>query len=427
MDNIPAVSISSIKDGREILRYAIENDILNLDDVCQEMMKKENINYLKMHNHKIWFDEKANQWMTYIDEPSSKRGFVLKRRKEKAYLEKMIIEHYRAIEENPRISDVFHEWLTLKFKYGEISAQTKTRYENDFRRFFPKDNEICMKYMSEITDIDLEMFIKGNIKKHKLTKKTYNGLKILIRGIFRHARKKKLTDIVISVFFDELELSKNIFTVQEKKSDEEEVYGEEEIPLIKDYLLQKDTLRYLGVLLVFVTGMRVGELSALKPEDVQLTEKSGLIHVCRTEVHYSVTDESGKRKNVIKVQDFAKSEAGNRYIILNSFAIQILKRIQELNPSPKEFLFEENGERIKIRGFSGALRRTCKSLDIPFRPMHKIRKTYGTTLLENQVSEALVAYQMGHSDISTTKKYYYRNNKTNEHKAEEIERALSAI
>ena len=173
--------------------------------------------------------------------------------------------------------------------------------------------------------------------------------------------------------------------------------------------------------------MRVGELSALKPEDIQLKEKGGLIHVCRTEVHYSVTDESGKRKNVIKVQDFAKSEAGNRHIILNSFAIQIIKRIQELNPSPKEFLFEENGKRIKIRGFSGALRRTCKSLDIPFRPMHKIRKTYGTTLLKNQVSEALVAYQMGHSDISTTKKYYYRNNKTNEHKAEEIERALSAI
>lgn len=45
MDNIPAVSISSIKDGKEILRYAIENDILNLDDVCQEIMKKENINY----------------------------------------------------------------------------------------------------------------------------------------------------------------------------------------------------------------------------------------------------------------------------------------------------------------------------------------------------------------------------------------------
>lgn len=409
------------------MKYAVENGILNPDDVRREIMKKENEKYLEMHNHKIWFDEKANQWMTYIDEPSAKRGFVLKRRKEKAYLEKLIIEHYRAIEEKPRIADIFHDWLTLKFKYGEISEQTRTRYENDFRRFFPDDNEICMKYIADITDIDLEMFIKGNIKKHKLTKKTYNGLKILIKGIFRHARKKKLTEIVISVFFDELDLSKNIFAVQEKKNDEEEVYSEEEIPLIKDFLLQKDTLRYLGVLLVFVTGMRVGELSALKPEDIQLKEKGGSIHVCRTEVHYSVTDEYGKRKNVVKVQHFAKSEAGNRHIILNSFAIQIIRRIKELNPAPKEFLFEENGQRIKIRGFSGALRRTCKSLDIPFRPMHKIRKTYGTTLLDNQVSETLVAYQMGHSDISTTKKYYYRNNKTNEHKAEEIERALSAI
>ena len=90
------------------------------------------------------------------------------------------------------ISDIFHDWLTLKFKYGEISEQTRTRYENDFRRFFPDDNEICMKYIADITEIDLEMFIKGNIKKHKLTKKTYNGLKILIKGIFPACSKEKI-------------------------------------------------------------------------------------------------------------------------------------------------------------------------------------------------------------------------------------------
>ena len=112
------------------MKYAVENGILNPDDVRREIMKKENEKYLEMHNHKIWFDEKANQWMTYIDEPSAKRGFVLKRRKEKAYLEKLIIEHYRAIEEKPRIADIFHDWLTLKFKYGEISEQTRTRYDD---------------------------------------------------------------------------------------------------------------------------------------------------------------------------------------------------------------------------------------------------------------------------------------------------------
>lgn len=232
---------------------------------------------------------------------------------------------------------------------------------------------------------------------------------------------------MISIFFDELELSKNIFTATEKKSDDEEVYNEEEIPLVKDYLLKKDSIRYLGVLLVFVTGMRVGELAALKPEDIQLNRKGSFIHVRRTEVHYSEINAQGQRKNVVAIQNFTKTDAGNRHIILNNFAVQILQRIQELNSAPNEFLFEENGKRIKIKGFSEALKRTCKKLDIPFRPMHKIRKTYGTTLLDNQVAETLVANQMGHSDVITTKKYYYRNNKTTEHKQAEIERALSAI
>ena len=168
-----------------ILQYAVENDILNLDDVRRKIMRQENENYLKMHekHHKIWFDEKANQWMTYIDDPSTKRGIALKRRKEKADLDNLIIEHYRAIEEIPKVSNVFYEWINLKFEYGEISPQSKTRYENDFARFFSDDNLICNKNFSEITALDLEMFIKGNIKKHHLTKKTYGGLKILIRGI----------------------------------------------------------------------------------------------------------------------------------------------------------------------------------------------------------------------------------------------------
>lgn len=160
-----------------ILQYAVENDILNLDDVRRKIMKKENENYLKMHeeHHKIWFDEKANQWMTYIDDPSTKRGIALKRRKEKADLDNLIIEHYRAIEEIPKVSNVFYEWINLKFEYGEISPQSKTRYENDFARFFSDDNLICSKNFSEITALDLETFIKGNIKKHRLTKKLMVG------------------------------------------------------------------------------------------------------------------------------------------------------------------------------------------------------------------------------------------------------------
>lgn len=37
-----------------------------------------------------------------------------------------------------------------------------------------------------------------------------------------------------------------------------------------------------------------------------IKEKSGSIHVCRTEIHYSEEDEQGNRKNVVKVQNSQK-------------------------------------------------------------------------------------------------------------------------
>lgn len=64
--------------------------------------------------------------MTYLDDSESKRGFVLKRRKEKCQLEKLIIEHYKFQVENPTLLSIFKEWINIKYEYSEITAQTKT-------------------------------------------------------------------------------------------------------------------------------------------------------------------------------------------------------------------------------------------------------------------------------------------------------------
>jgi integrase len=59
--------------------------------------------------------------------------------------------------------------------------------------------------------------------------------------------------------------------------------------------------------------------------------------------------------------------------------------------------------------------------------MHKIRKTYGTTLLDGDVDDALIAEMMGHKDINTTRQYYYFSNKDEAHQVEQMTRALSNI
>ena len=119
-----------------------------------------------------------------------------------------------------------------------------------------------------------------------------------------------------------------------------------------------------------------------------------------------------------------ETEAGDRYLIIPESTIVILDEILAQSKN-SEYLFSEHGKRIRSNAFNRRLTRVCDDLHIKHRSMHKIRKTYGTTLLDGDVDESTVAEQMGHKDIATTKKYYYRSNKNDNTKFEQINRALS--
>ena len=80
----------------------------------------------------------------------------------------------------------------------------------------------------------------------------------------------------------------------------------------------------LGILLYFKTGMRPGELVAIKQSDIN----ERVIHICRTEICYK----NENKKNVYEVRDFPKTEAGIRDIILPTSSKWIIKRIKMINP-----------------------------------------------------------------------------------------------
>lgn len=168
-------------------------------------------------------------------------------------------------------------------------------------------------------------------------------------------------------------------------------------------------------MLVFQTGLRVGELSALKPFDI--TEN--VIKVSRTEVKYR--DENDKW--ALSVSDHTKTESGTRDLIIPSSALDTIHTILELNPNG-EYLFESKGKRIRGNTFNKRVSMMCEKLGIPHRTIHKVRKTYGTTLIDNNVNEAFIKEQMGHSNISTTKKLYYFSNKRQKNKEAQIEKAI---
>ena len=151
--------------------------------------------------------------------------------------------------------------------YGEIQSQSVNKYKNSYRRFFTENSDaqpIMQKKIKNITEDDLEQFIRTSIVHLSLTQKAYSELRILINGIFKYAKKKKYTELSITNFFGDLQISKRSFK-KVMKDPKSEVYQEEEVAKITGYLRRQTTdIRALGILLMFETGLRIGELSALK-------------------------------------------------------------------------------------------------------------------------------------------------------------------
>ncbi|MDD6137663.1 MAG: site-specific integrase [Lachnospiraceae bacterium] len=402
---------TNVSDKKEILQYAVDSGIINLEsikNVVDDMTKKE---ILAQHKYAI-VQGSDGRWSTRV--PLDDGTSAVRHRKTREELEDYLVNYYKELKKSIYIKDVFWKWMNEKLDYGEIKKQSYDKYCAEFKRFFTKDSFICIKKMKNITEEDLERFIKTTIRDMELTRKAYSGLVTLLNGIFKYGKKMGCTTISISTFIKDLYLPKNIFkkNFKDKKT---EVFMEDEIPVIIGYLKENPDIWNLALLLQFETGARIGEISTLKKEDI----KKHSILIRRTEVKIKIDD---VWKMV--VSELPKTDAGYREIILPPSAQWTISKILELNPNG-DFLFMDKGKRIRENTYNKRLNRICEKLNIPHRTTHKIRKTYGTTLLDSDVNDSFVAEQMGHTDVSTTRKLYYYSNKSYKTKLNQISGAIS--
>ena len=142
----------------ELLKYAIENGMIDLSYVQEQVEMNRRKELLEKHPYKIW-EGKDGKWRTYLFVQG--KGRQLKKRNTRKEIENDIIKHI----ENIRIisiSDVFEEWINQKLKYGDIKKQTYDRYKTDFHRFF-NNTDIIKADIREIEESDLEDFIRNSI------------------------------------------------------------------------------------------------------------------------------------------------------------------------------------------------------------------------------------------------------------------------
>lgn len=395
----------------ELLNYAIENGMIDIDTIREKIEMNERKKYLEMHESKIW-KSTDGKWYTFVPDCTKKDGRKLVKRKTKENIDDYIVAYYKEHEEPQTIEKTYNEWISRKIKFEEISNQTYDRYGVDFRKYFADCMNMKIRYVT--TDF-LDDFIVDNIRKHGMKAKAWSNLRTLIRGIFLFAKKKGYSNLDISSYLQELDISRKMFD-HSRKNEENVVFTKQEIQKIVKELRDSRNIKDMAILVAIYTGMRVGEIVALKWEDIH----DDYIHVNRTQINFK--DANGK--NVHEVRDFPKTEAGIRDVVIVPELRNVLKKMRSINPFT-EYVFEKNGEPIHKHLVCSRLYVLCERYGFPKKGMHALRRYYATTLINAGVEEIIVISQMGHTDFSTTKKYYYKDNTEKDYVAKKVSCALN--
>ena len=371
----------NLKSGRmnDILQYALDNGIINLRGVCEEveLRRKQEI----LSNHHIWKGKNGYYYCKV-------NGRLIKR-KHLTDLNDTLLD----LQDGQTVTEIFNLYLKNK---RNIQQSTIARYESCFKTYFSKLKD---KKISQVTEYDIEQFIVGYLDKG-LSAKEYGNIRTVLNGIFKLAKKLDLINFRIAETLEDLNITHKDFLPKQHKK---QVLDTSEYQMITEYLTNNLDLVNLGLLLMLKTGLRVGELVALTPQDLGRHD----ITVNKTEQRVNTE---------YSIQQRTKTQAGTRTVIVAEKDLWILRELK-LRRAFSKTLFDFRAYTIRHR-----LERICDKLGIEKVSPHKLRKTYASRLFSAKVDEQFICTQMGHTDIRTTKQYYIKDTLTIDEKVEMLSR-----
>ena len=186
------------------------------------------------------------------------------------------------------------------------------------------------------------------------------------------------------------------------EQNEVQVFTMKEQCLIEKAVLSCPDKRTLGIVLCFYSGIRLGELCALKWCDFDF--ENGTLFINRT-VSRTKNFSDDDNKTILLIGT-PKSRTSSRKIPLPSFLIIILKDYYEL--SGKEYSYFMTGNEIPIdpRAFQKLYKKILDKAGVPDRKFHAIRHTFATRALELSVDIKTISDILGHSNVSITMNIY---------------------
>lgn len=164
---------------------------------------------------------------------------------------------------------------------------------------------------------------------------------------------------------------------------------------LQSYLLAQNSYTAIGIYLCMFTGLRIGELCALKWSDIDLDK--GLIYISKTAQRVNSSS-----KTYVKLTA-PKTVNSVRIIPLPTF---LVKKLMGFRAGNNCFLLSGTEKIVEPRCLSYRFKKILKDAELPSVKFHSLRHIFATNCLQQRFDIKTLSEILGHANVNVTMKIY---------------------
>lgn len=292
---------------------------------------------------------------------------------------------------DPKFGDVLNMWMALNHIHHKGATAYKYRYLID-KHIIPKLGGIRVSDLSTIrinTFLEDKLYSGGLTDKKQLSESYVNSMIVIIRSAMKFAEQEQFCKPLRTLIYKPPIKQKNI-----------SVLNLNDQKRFEQYLLVDTDFTKLGILIALNTGLRIGEICALRWEDIDFAEKVLHIHSTVSRIESDNTDGS-KTKLII---DFPKTKSSYRDIPIPEKLYFLI--LEKSNLSFSKYVISDNDCFMNPRTFEYRFHRHLNECGIKSVNFHVLRHTFATRCIEAGVDIKSLSEMLGHSNVSITLNTY---------------------
>ncbi|WP_315074813.1 site-specific integrase [uncultured Clostridium sp.] len=305
----------------------------------------------------------------------------------------------------------FHTWL-FTYRKNDLKPASFEKYEGIYRNYVD-NNTIGNIKLKDLKATPLQNYYNSLIAEYEKTPATIKSINKCLKSCLSHALKE---GYILKNYACFVNLPKAPTIDKDSTQDEQQVFMNEAI---------KDKK---GILYIFAlgTGLRLGELLALKWSDISFKDKT--VNVNKSIKETYIFDEN-EEKHFSVVEQEPKTKSSYRSVPINDNLLDLLKdhkKKQLIDHEQNKDVYVDNllvfatptGNYLNysnvrkifkkiIKKYNNSLpEEEKKNKSLPDLRIHDLRHTFATRLFENGVAPKTVQSLLGHADITTTMNIY---------------------